>query len=164
LKITITALALTLILAGGQALSQTVALDLAKCREGAQAIAMSIGGAAAVNQTRAVVTILYALEPDIAISYFCGPLSPTHSLNVTWASAAPTPDTLNVITEASATFAGAASSTVRKKLTACMSEARKGMKADADGEAEVAIDGTKMSMSCQIFSRRGGAVNVTAKD
>jgi hypothetical protein len=161
----VAALALTVMLAAVPARSQTAALEAAKCRAGAQVIAKSIGGTVG-KQTQTLVAIMYAYAPEVAnISYHCGPMSPTPDLSVTWGvSQQPSAETANVITEAGAAFTGATAGTVRKKLFACIGEALKDQRDDADGRAEVAIDGTSMLMQCQIFaSLSGGVVSVYPK-
>jgi hypothetical protein len=70
----VAALALTVMLTAVPARSQAAALDAAKCRAGAAAIAKSIGGTVG-EQTDAVVAITFSYAPEIA--YFCGPMSPT---------------------------------------------------------------------------------------
>jgi hypothetical protein len=105
----VAALALTVMLTAVPARSQTAALDAAKCRAGAAAIAKSIGGTVG-EQTDAVVAITFSYAPEIA--YFCGPMSPTPRLAVIWTSVDPTLDTLNVIAEASAAFSGMPSAAV----------------------------------------------------
>jgi hypothetical protein len=161
----VAALALTIMFAAIPARSQTAALEAAQCRAGAEVIAKSIGGTVG-KQTQALVAIMYAYAPEVAnISYHCGPMSPTPGLSVTWGiSQRPSVETANVITEAGAAFTGAAAGTVRKKLVACIGEAMKDQHDDADGMAEVAIDGTSMMMQCQIFATlSGGIVNVYGK-
>jgi hypothetical protein len=141
------------------------ALHFAASRAAVCDRAKSIGGTVG-NQTHALVPIMYAYAPEVAnISYHCGPMSPTPSLTVTWGvSQRPSAETLKVITEAGAAFTGAAAGTVRKKLVACIGEALKDQPDDADGMAEVAIDGTSMLMECQIFATlSGGVVNVYPK-
>jgi hypothetical protein len=50
------------------------------------------------------------------------------------------------------------------RLRACIDEAVKGKKANADGKAEVTLHGTQMLMQCQVFSAGpGGTVNVYPK-
>jgi hypothetical protein len=154
-------LPLTVMLTAVSARSQTAALDAAKCRAGAAAIARSFGGTVG-EQTDAVVAITYSYAQEIA--YFCGSMSPTPGLAVIWTSVDPSLDTLNVITEANAAFSGMPSAAVRMRLRACIDEAIKGKKADADGKAKVTLHGTQMLMQCQLYSAGpGGTVNVSPK-
>jgi hypothetical protein len=71
----VVALTLASTLAAVPARSQTAALDEAKCRAGAQAIARSIGGTLGeqTTQTQLGISIVYPLRTTIdSITYMCG--------------------------------------------------------------------------------------------
>jgi hypothetical protein len=102
----------------GAAQSQTAALDAAKCRAGAQAIAKRIGGSVG-EQTDAMVSIKYP-RGDIGGTYFCGPLS-APGLSVSWTSGGPTTDTLNVAVEAGAAWRSGSCAGMRGRRQSRMS-------------------------------------------